>query len=62
MSFERFVRLNLILVPTLVIGGYLFRDSIPLLLFVPAVGYCVFAALISLAWMLSRLETAGENA
>ncbi|ADB59831.1 hypothetical protein Htur_0937 [Haloterrigena turkmenica DSM 5511] len=62
MSFERFVRLNLILVPALVIGGYLLRDFIPLFLYVPAVGYCIFAGLISFTWILSQIETAGKNA
>ena len=61
MGLERFVRLNLILLPVLVIGGYLLRDSITLILFIPAVGYCIFAGLITLTWLLSQLETVGDN-
>ncbi|WP_339104493.1 hypothetical protein [Haloterrigena salinisoli] len=61
MGLERFVRLNLILLPVLVVGGYLLRDSITLIMFIPLAGYCVFAGLITLTWLLSQIETIGEN-
>lgn len=61
MGFQRFVLLNLVLVPALVIGGYLFGGTIPLALFVLAVGYCTFAVLISLVWGLSQISAVGED-
>ena len=56
MGFERFVYLNLVLVPALVIGGYLYGGSVPLVLFVLGVAYVTVAVLLSGAWILSRVE------
>ncbi|WP_440765922.1 hypothetical protein [Natronorubrum sp. DTA7] len=56
MGIERFVRVNLVLVPALAIAFYLFADRLPLILLPLGVGYLTFAVLISLAWGLSRLS------
>ncbi|QRV16117.1 hypothetical protein [Haloterrigena salifodinae] len=61
MGLERFVRLNLILLPVLVTSGYLLRDSIPLILYIPVAGYCIFAGIICFTWLLSQLEMFGQN-
>lgn len=58
MGLERFVRVNLVLVPTLIAAGYLLHETevyeIPMILFVVGVAYVTFAALIIGAWALSR--------
>ncbi|WP_440769743.1 hypothetical protein [Natronorubrum sp. DTA28] len=56
MGIERFVRLNLVLVPVLAVTFYLFADYLPLILLPLGVGYLTFAVLISLAWGLSQLS------
>ncbi len=56
MGIERFVRLNLVLVPVLAVTFYLFADYLPLILLPLVVGDLTFAVLISLAWGLSQLS------
>ncbi|SDJ94179.1 hypothetical protein [Natronorubrum texcoconense] len=56
MGIERFVRLNLVLVPVLAVAFYLLADYLPLILLPLGVGYLTFAVLISLAWGLSQLS------
>jgi hypothetical protein len=53
MGLERFVRVNAVLVPILVAGGYLLIDHIPLVLWFFGVAYVTFATLICLLWGLS---------
>ena len=54
MGLERFVRVNLVLIPALLVVGYLFVDYLPLLFLPLGVGYITFATLICLAWGLSK--------
>ena len=56
MSIKRFVQLNVVLVPLLAIGFYLFHESVPLLVLPFGVGYVTFALLISAAWGLSQFS------
>ncbi|WP_293028389.1 hypothetical protein [Natronococcus sp.] len=53
MGLERFVRVNAVLVPILVAGGYLLLDHIPLLIWFFGVAYVTFATFICLLWGLS---------
>ncbi|AGB36992.1 hypothetical protein [Natronococcus occultus] len=53
MGIERFVRINLVLVPALILAGYLFADSLPVLVLPLGVGYLTFALLICFGWGLS---------
>ena len=61
MDLERFVYLNALLVPALVIGAYLYGGVVPMILFVLGVGYVTFALLISVAWALSRAEASRDG-
>ena len=54
MGLERFVRLNLVLVPVLVVVAYLFADYLPLLVLPLGVAYLTFATAICLVWLLSK--------
>ena len=61
MDLERFVYLNVLLVPAIVIGAYLYGGTVPMILFVLGVGYVTFALLISVAWTLSRAEASRDG-
>ncbi|MDQ2050162.1 hypothetical protein RBH26_06655 [Natronolimnohabitans sp. A-GB9] len=56
MGLERFIRVNLILVPLLVVGTYLFWESLPILVLPLLVGYVTFTALLTGAWVLSHVS------
>ncbi|SDQ47801.1 hypothetical protein [Natronobacterium texcoconense] len=58
MSLERFVHANLVLAPLLVAAGYIFWDSLPVLVLPLGVGYLTVVALLSFAWFMPRLTTA----
>ncbi|MDG5820360.1 hypothetical protein [Natronococcus sp. A-GB7] len=53
MGLERFVRWNLVLVPALLLAGYLFIDYLPLIALPLGVAYITFATLICVVWALS---------
>ena len=55
MTLRRFALANLVLVPVLVVAGWYFSESLPLLLFIPGVAYVTFAVLITGAWLLSHI-------
>ncbi|ELY52857.1 hypothetical protein [Natronococcus jeotgali] len=54
MGLERFVRLHLVLIPALVLAGYLFADSLPVIVVPFGVAYITFTGLICFAWVFSR--------
>lgn len=54
MNLRRFVLLNAVLVPAIVLAIRWHLESFPLLLYVLAVGYVTFAGLLSIVWLLSQ--------
>ncbi|AFZ71748.1 hypothetical protein [Natronobacterium gregoryi] len=58
MSLERFVYANLVLAPLLVVGGYLFWESLPVLVLPLGVGYLTVVALLAFGWVMPRVATA----
>lgn len=58
MGLQRFIRVNLVLVPVLAIATYLFWDSLPVLVLPLLVGYVTFVGLITAAWALSKASMA----
>ncbi|ELY60769.1 hypothetical protein [Natronolimnohabitans innermongolicus] len=58
MGIARFVRVNLVLVPLLAVGGYLFYEWLPLLVLPLGVGYITFTIIITLAYGLSKASAA----
>ena len=61
MGLERFIRMNVVFVPLLLAGAYVFYESIPLLVWYVGVGYVTFAVVLVLAWGLSKLSLALES-
>lgn len=62
MDLQRFVLLNVILVPAIVLAMRRYLESIPLLLYVVGVGYVTFASLISVVWVLSTVSADRDGA
>ena len=56
MALERFVYLNLVLVPVLIAAGWYFFESLPLFLFVLGVAYVTFATIISVTFLLTQVR------
>ena len=61
MSLERFVRVNLVLAPLLVAAGYLFYESLPVVIVPFGVAYLTVVLVLSFAWGMSRLTLALDS-
>ncbi len=61
MSLERFVRVNLVLAPLLVAAGYLFHESLPIVVVPLGVAYLTVVLVLSFAWGMSRLTLALDS-
>ncbi|GAB3668739.1 hypothetical protein [Halopiger thermotolerans] len=58
MSLERFIQVNLVLAPLLFGAGYLFYESLPVIVLPLGFSYLCFVVVLGFAWVMSRLSMA----
>lgn len=61
MSLERFIQVNLVLAPLLLGAGYLYYESLPVIVLPIGLSYLCFVVVLGFAWGMSRLSMALES-
>ncbi|OVE85640.1 hypothetical protein [Natronolimnobius baerhuensis] len=62
MSLERFIKANLVVVPLLLVAGYVFYEWVPVIAVPLGVAYLTFVGLLLFAWGMSTLSLRFEDA
>ncbi|ARS91647.1 hypothetical protein [Natrarchaeobaculum aegyptiacum] len=56
MSLERFVKANLLVLPIVLVVGYFYLASLPVIVLPIGVAYVTASVLLTFAWIMSRLS------